>query len=247
MSLSLWLSLEAHNFLALAPSDWSGHTQPDVSSWFCKNSAWKYGLLTSPQPNFSSHHDSSFSGQRGKSVGEPAKRRSCLQMSLFAVSVHRNGLRRRLEAHLSCWEVKVKAAWGRILNIPLVVTDWIIVFSSTPLALHFLLVFSFRPLAALAGLAAAAVAFTSPALCYSSFLLQSFCLTRLRSSAVTHLKPSCRTAEVRGGPLLHTLWRKLLTGCIIQQHPSKKKGGECNRTASPCAPEPQHVRLYQRL
>lgn len=31
-------------------------------------------------------------------------------VSLFAVSVQRNGLRRRLEACLSCWEVKVKAA-----------------------------------------------------------------------------------------------------------------------------------------
>lgn len=71
--MSLLLSLEAHSFLAMAPSDWSGHTQPDVSSWFCKNSDCKYGLLTSPQPNFSSHHDSSVSGQRGKSVGEPAK------------------------------------------------------------------------------------------------------------------------------------------------------------------------------
>lgn len=93
-SLSLPLPfLQVHSFLALASSHLSGQTGSEV--WFGNNSAWKYWLLTSAQPDFSCHIDSSVSGQSGETAEESDKWR-CSQM-YREVTFHGNGAKKRTD------------------------------------------------------------------------------------------------------------------------------------------------------
>lgn len=133
-----------------------------------------------------------------------------------------------------------------MLNIPLVAADWIIVFFIKSID---------------APLPTCVFSLTSYCSCYSyccCFVLSSTLLFLLpvrvvpSDEAVLRHRDTSRTCKILQWPFaVHTVaeiahWLNYPATSFIKIKKRKEERG-CTRKAKPCAPEPQYVRLYQRL
>lgn len=142
-------------------------------------------------------------------------------------------------------EVEVKAAWGRMLNIPLV-AGWIVVFFvnsiDAPLPTWFFFLSNLLLLLLLLMLPLSPLQCpVFPSHCCSCSIQQ---ICALPLSHLLHLLAAPQNSAVAlrcthsgGNCSLAALSSNILY---------KKNRGGCNHKARPCASEPPHVHLYQR-